>query len=247
MKESPTSLNVHLEIGYRNSPLAAERGDIIVAIDVLRCSSSIVTALANGAKAVLPVSTLSGARSLARKHGAILAGERKGKRPKGFQLGNSPLEFKGEVVRDRTVVVTTTSGTKAIILGKKGRNVLVGSFLNLDATVRLGVRLAESSSSGVSLVTAGRGGAFSLEDFLCAGAISEQLSQSGAKLDDGCMAASHAWRNVRSDLPSALRKGLHAKYLDSLGFGEDVDFVAKVNLFDIAVILKGDQVVAVKP
>jgi len=247
LKKSPSDINVYLGIGYRNSVAAAERKDIIVAIDVLRCSSSIVTALANGAKAVIPSSTLSEARSLAKRHDAILAGERKGKRPKGFELGNSPLEFKSEVVQGRIVVLTTTSGTKAIVLGKKGRGVLVGSFLNLDATVRRVCQLAEASGSGVSLVTAGKRGAFSLEDFLCAGAISDQLAQNGAELDDGCLASVHAWRDARSDLSSALREGLHARYLASLGFQDDVDFVAKLNLFDIAAVLEKDRIVAVKP
>jgi len=226
---------------------AAERKDIIVAIDVLRCSSSIVTALANGAKAVIPSSTLSEARALAKRHGAILAGERKGKKPEGFELGNSPLEFTREVVRGRTVVLTTTSGTRAIVLGKKGRNVLVGSFLNLDATVRLVCQLAEAMGSGVSLVTAGTRGAFSLEDFLCAGAISDQLVQNGTRLDDGCLASVHAWRGARSDLLSALREGLHAKRLASMGFSNDVNFAAKLNLFDIAAVLRKDRIVTVTP
>jgi len=247
LKRSPSNLNVHLEIGYRDSTAAVERGDIIVAIDVLRCSSSVVTALANGAKAVIPILTLEEAWSLAKAQGAVLAGERKGRRPKGFQLGNSPLEFKKEVVQGRTVVLTTTSGTKAIVLGKKGRNVLVGSFLNLDATVRLGSRLAEASGNGISLVTAGTRGFFSLEDFLCAGAMSDKLIQEGARLDDGCLASVYAWREARSNLVSALREGLHAKYLDSLGLAGDVSFAAKVNLFDIAAILKVDRVVAVRP
>lgn len=247
MKKSPTKFNVRLEIGYRNSATAAERGDVIVAIDVLRCSSSIVAALANGAKAVIPSSSLDEARSLAKVHEAVLAGERKGKRPKRFQLGNSPLEFKSEVVQRRTVVLTTTSGTKAIILGKKGRNVLIGSFLNLEATVRLASRLAKASKSGVSLVTAGTRGGFSLEDFLCAGGISDRLMRYGAKLDDGCLASVYAWREAQPNLCSALREGRHARYLDSIGFADDVDFSAKVNVFNIAAILRGNRIVAVKP
>lgn len=246
MRSSAKS-DVRLELGYRNSTAAAERGDVIIAIDVLRCSSSIVTALANGAKAVIPSTTLNEARSLAKTHRAILAGERKGKKPKGFQLGNSPLEFEKEVVQGRTIVLTTTSGTKAIVLGKKGRSVLVGSLLNLQATARLSARLAEASKRGISLVTAGTRGLFSLEDFLCAGAISDRFMGCGARLDDGCLAAVHAWRNARLDLRSALREGRHAKYLNSIGLGDDVDFCARVDVFDIAAIMKGSRIVAVTP
>lgn len=247
MRKTSTSTDVHLGIGYRESTSATERNDIIVAIDVLRCSSSIVTALANGAKSVIPSLTLGEARALAKRHHAILAGERRGKRPVGFELGNSPLEFTNEVVEGRTVVITTTSGTKAIVLGKKSRGVLVGSFLNLDATVKMLCQLVDRYEKGVSLVTAGKGGAFSLEDFLCAGAISDQLSRNGSTLDDGCLASVHAWRDARSDLSSALMEGLHAKYLVSLGFKDDVEFVARLNAFEIAAILSRDRIVAVKP
>jgi len=247
LKKLLTNLNVHLELGFRNSAVAVERRDVVVAIDVLRCSSSTVTALANGAKAVIPSLTLNEARALAKARGAILAGERKGRRPKGFQLGNSPLEFKEKVVHNRTIVLTTTSGTKAIVLSREARNVLVGSFLNLDATVRVGSRLAKASGSGISLVTAGRGGLFSLEDFLCAGAMSDKLIREGARLDDGCLASAYAWREARPNLFAALKEGFHAKRLCSLGFARDVEFAARVNLFSIAAILRGDRIVAVKP
>jgi len=247
LKKQPTKFNVRLEMGYRKSPVAADRRDIIVAIDVLRCSSSIVTALANGAKAIIPAISLSEARSLAKAHRAVLAGERKGIKPEGFQLGNSPLEFKRKAVEGRTVVLTSTSGTKAIVLGEKARGMLVGSFLNLEATARLCLRLVQTSRRGVSLVTAGTGGAFSLEDFLCAGAISRRLMQHNALLDDGCWASAHAWMDARSNLRSVIREGFHAKRLDSIHFSDDVDFCARVNVFDIAAVLKGDRIVAVKP
>jgi len=238
--------NVRLGIGYRSSLAAAERADIVVTIDVLRCSSSIVTALANGANAVMPVVSLREARSLARAHDAILAGERKGIKPAGFDLGNSPLEFKKATVQGRTIVLTTTSGTKAIVLGKKARNLLVGSLLNLNATAKLASRLARSSKSGISLITAGTSGKFSLEDFLCAGALSDLLAQEGGRLDDGCIASAYAYRGVRSDLCSAIGEGLHAEYLKSIDLVDDVMFSTQENLFDIAAVLRTDRVVAVK-
>jgi len=144
-------------------------------------------------------------------------------------------------------VLTSTSGTKAIVLGEKARGMLVGSFLNLEATARLCLRLVQTSRRGVSLVTAGTGGAFSLEDFLCAGAISRRLMQHNALLDDGCWASAHAWMDARSNLRSVIREGFHAKRLDSIHFSDDVDFCARVNVFDIAAVLKGDRIVAVKP
>lgn len=240
-------LSVRLGIGYRSSLIAAERGDVIVAIDVLRCSSTIVTALANGAKAVIPVKSVHEARSLSKRHGAILAGERKGLRQAGFELGNSPLEYRQEKVQGRVIVLTTTSGTKAIVLGKKAKEVLVGSFLNLSATATRASKTARSSRCGISLVTAGTQGRFSLEDFLCAGALSDLLAKKGASLDDGCISAARAYRESRSDLQSAMKEGVHAKYLESIGLGGDVGYCAQTDIFDIAAVYGSGRIIAVKP
>ncbi len=245
--KSKGEFNVHLGVGYSTSLAAVERDDIIIAIDVLRCSSSIVTALANGAKAVIPAHSLREARSLSKVHGAMLVGERRGIRPKGFELGNSPLEFRQERVKNKTIVMTTTSGTKAIVLGREARRLFVGSFLNLNATAKFGVRLAKSSGSGISLVTAGTRGKFSLEDFLCAGALSDLFSREGGILDDGCTASAYAYRWARSDLRSAIRAGVHAKYLRSIDLGDDVTFCTRIDLFEIAAVLKANLIVAVKP
>ena len=241
------SFEVHLGIGFKEAAKAAGKHDIIIAIDVLRCSSSIVTALAKGAKAVLPAASLSETRFLSKRYGAILAGERKGMRPRGFELGNSPLEFTREKVKGRTIVLTTTSGTRAIVLGKGAPSLLVGSLLNLNATAKLAGKLAKSSKSGISLITAGTSGRFSLEDFLCAGALSHLFVREGGMLDDGCIAAAHAYRRVQSDLCSAVREGFHARYLKSIGLADDVAYSTQVNLFDIAALLKADNIVAVKP
>lgn len=245
--KSKAELNVRLGIGYKSSLDAAKRGAVIIAIDVLRCSSSIVTGLANGAKAVIPAQSVRKARALSKMHGAILAGERRGLKPEGFELGNSPFEFTRKTVQGRTIVLTTTNGTKAILLGRKARNLLVGSLLNLSATAKLASRMAESSRCGITIVTAGKRGKFSLEDFLCAGALSDRFSRRGGELDDGCIAAAHAYREVSSDLGSAVREGLHARYLKSIDLDDDVTYCTQIDLFDIAAVLRKDRVVAVRP
>jgi len=244
---SVAEFSVRLGIGYSSSEAAAERGDVVVAIDVLRCSSSIVTALANGAKAVIPSKSLHEARALSKLHGAILAGERKGIKPAGFELGNSPLEFKQEKVRGRAIVLTTTSGIKAIVLAKKAREILVGSMLNLSATATHAGNTARSSRCGISLITAGTRGRFSLEDFLCAGALSDLLAKKEAALDDGCISAARAYRESSSDFYSAMKEGVHAKYLESIGLGDDVVFCAQKDIYDIAAVFRSDRIVAVKP
>ncbi|MBS7654517.1 2-phosphosulfolactate phosphatase, partial [Candidatus Bathyarchaeota archaeon] len=109
------SIKVNIEFLAKDSEKAAKRGDLIIIIDALRCCSSIVTALANGAEAIIPVKTLREAyRIHARNPKYLLAGERGGLKPRGFDLGNSPLEYTSERVHGKIILLTTTSGTTAI-------------------------------------------------------------------------------------------------------------------------------------
>ncbi len=103
-----------VELCVADADKAVERGDVIVVVDVLRSTSSIVNALANGAKSIVPVATLTEAYALHRLHPEyLLVGEREGRKPKGFHLGNSPLEFSSERVSGMDLIMTTTSGTLA--------------------------------------------------------------------------------------------------------------------------------------
>ena len=120
----PSALRMNVEVFFTaNSPSEDDlRGTTVVAIDVLRACSTIVTALANGAKAVIPVSDMVQAGRLAANLDAdtgLLGGERGGKRIDGFQVGNSPAEYTPEAVHDRTVVLTTTNGTQTIAQAKQ--------------------------------------------------------------------------------------------------------------------------------
>ncbi|MDH5596295.1 MAG: 2-phosphosulfolactate phosphatase, partial [Candidatus Bathyarchaeota archaeon] len=125
-------LSLNLELSAKDTLKAVSRKDVLVVIDVLRCCSTIVMALANGAKEVIPTKTIREAQALHKKHPEfLLAGERKGLKPIGFNLGNSPLEFSSNIVKEKHVVLTTTSGTKAICSSKKARWVLIGAFFNV--------------------------------------------------------------------------------------------------------------------
>ena len=146
-----------------------------VMFDILRASSTVSTALANGCKQVLPVMEITDAFEVANnlpENTFLLGGERGAVKVSGFHLGNSPLEYTSQVVQGKTVVLTTTNGTKATRLAAAGAGkVLIGSLLNVSAVSK---RLLELNQD-VVLVCAGTRGKFSLEDTMAAGMVVQQL------------------------------------------------------------------------
>lgn len=239
---------VNLEIFAKDASKAVRRGDVIIVIDVLRCSSTIIAALANGAKGIIPAKTLREARAYRQEHPEfMLAGERKGMKPRGFDLGNSPLEFSPETIREKHVILTTTSGTMAISLAKNGRWTLIGALLNVKAVVEAAMKIAEKEQTGISLVLAGKKGHFSLEDFLCAGAIVGSLPTERVKHSDDALAALLAFQQARGSLSRIVQLGNHAQFLESLGFEEDVKFCCQLDAFAVVPVYKGGVIVPLDP
>ncbi len=141
-------------------------------IDVLRASTTIITALAHGAERVRPVLAIDEARSLAAGAGALLGGERGGRKIAGFDLGNSPLEYTRERVGGRAIVITTTNGTAALHACSDAAEVLVGAIVNRSAVAAAARSLArQRGATDIHLVCAGTDGAVTEEDVLAAGAI----------------------------------------------------------------------------
>ena len=240
------TLNVPTDLVFTEKDIAkaVQRGDVIIVIDVLRCSSTIVTALANAAEGVIPTKTVKEARAFHKKHPEfILAGERGGIKLKGFDLGNSPLEFSPQKVKGKHIILTTTSGSKAIISSKKAKHVLTGAFLNAEATAKAASKIAEREETGISLISSGTRGHFSLEDFICAGAIAEGLSADNVEYSDAVSAALLAFQQARKSLERVIQSGHHARYLISQGFEEDVKFCCQLNVFKIVPFLKDGTVV----
>ena len=224
-------VQVDLELWARDAGKAVDRGDLIIVIDVLRSGTSILNALTNGAEAVIPAGSLKEAYKLHNQHPEyLLVGERRGRMPKGFDLGNSPLEFTRERINGKRLVMTTTSGTEALARSRLASWVLVGVFLNAEAVARKAEEIAAKEGAGISLVLAGERGGFSLEDFLCAGAIVEELSAMNFNLSDKVQAALLAFRQAKSDLTGSVMEAEHAKHLVRLGFKGDVDFACQLNV-----------------
>lgn len=204
---------------------------VAVVFDVLRATSTFVTALGHGAAAIIPVETIEEALEARRRDPSLLlAGERNGL-PIGadltgsvaFDLGNSPREFAAERVAGRTIVSTTTNGTRALRACAGARVVLASSFLNLDTTARYVERI---SAGRVIVVCAGTFEETALEDVLGAGAFVERLA--ATSLGDGARIALETWKGLGGNVEGALAASRNgAKLLSIPGLAGDVPFCAR--------------------
>lgn len=214
-------------------------GGTVVAIDVLRATTTIVHALAAGAKQVIPCLEINEARDLASRvhRGSLLGGERRGLRIDGFDLGNSPSEYTRERVAGKTIVMTTTNGTSALMYATGASHVLIGAFVNLSAVC---ARLADSAD--IHLLCAGTRGEITREDTLLAGAIVERFSRLEPQhidLNDQAMIAAEAWNCVAGDgvtrveLTEALRETQGGRNVAGIGHVADIETAAHMDKFDV--------------
>ncbi len=216
-----------------------------VVFDVLRATTSMVTALANGAKSILPVSEIPQALLLARANpGALLAGERDGLRIRAaqtggvdFDFGNSPREFTAERVRGKTIVMTTTNGTRALQSCKHASRVFACSFLNLKATV---AAVQASAAQQLIVICAGTFEEAAYEDTLAAGALCDSVwTMFGAGATDAAHVAREIYLDGQGDLLKAFQHSRNARRL--LGRSElsaDVPFCAQRDTVDLVAELK---------
>lgn len=215
-------------------PKRISHQEVCVVIDVLRATSTIVTALANGAKCVIPARTVAQAKRM-KVENVLICGERGGVKPNGFDLGNSPTEYFG--VRGKEIVLTTTNGTKAISM-INAQVIYAACFLNLRQIVK-----HLSGHMHVTLICSGQDGKVAYEDALCAGAIVHELGRD--ELTDAAKMAKELWEiHEKGDLLGALLRAEHAQELIKYGFSEDVSFCAQKDLYDTVPIFSKDRFVA---
>jgi len=206
-----TSMHWHCHELFHRMPPGAVAGGIAIVIDVLRASTTIVTALTHGAAGVRPVLTIDEARALAASGGPgsdmLLGGERGGRRIDGFDLGNSPLEYAPARVAGRRIVITTTNGTAALNACTSAAEVLIGGIVNRSAVAARARSLAMvHGTANVHLVCAGTDGHVTEEDLLAAGGILDAASRlPGAERDSLDAAATAALDTFRSVLSAAAR------------------------------------------
>ncbi|MCI0536405.1 MAG: 2-phosphosulfolactate phosphatase [Verrucomicrobiales bacterium] len=228
---------------------------VCVVFDILRATSSMITALANGAVAILPVSAISEALALReRQCDLLLAGERNGLRIRrdltggiDFDLANSPREFTREIVRGKTIVMTTTNGTRALRACQGASTVLVGSFLNLNAVAAV----IEATPPGQLLVVcSGTHEEASYEDALAAGALCDLIWQSwaSAHVADSAQIARDLFLGTRGNLLAAMGHSRNARRLLSLPeLADDVPYCLDLNTTRVLAVLRPDGRVITKP
>ncbi len=213
---------------------------IVVILDILRASSAICTAFANGATEIIPVADIITAREYKAK-GYLVAAERDGFVLDFADFGNSPFNFTRDKVEGKTIVYSTTNGTGIIKLASTAYMTVIGSFLNLTALSDWLI----SQDKDVMLFCAGWKDKFNIEDTICAGAISEKLLAAGkhATICDSTIAAIDLWTLAKDDLPgyidkSAQRTRLRDKGLDDcIKFCLTPDFTEKIPVIKNGVLV----------
>lgn len=215
---------------------------IVVVIDVLRATSSIVYGISNGASAIIPVANVEDCLQYSQKD-YLLAAERNGEVVEGYDFGNSPFSYTKEKVAGKTVVLTTTNGTKALHMAREtAYQVVIGSFLNLQTLCGW---LKEQDRS-VLLLCAGWKDAFNLEDTLFAGAVVSDLRKDFDHFDDSSIAAEDLYQLAKTDLRKYLHKSSHSHRLAALNIEEDVKFCLQLNICDAIPVLVGDTLIALE-
>ncbi|MCR8642427.1 2-phosphosulfolactate phosphatase [Paenibacillus sp. N1-5-1-14] len=208
----------------------------VIVIDVLRATSTIVTAFEHGCKEILPAETIGEAKSMYQE-GDMLGGERFCRKIIGFQLGNSPFEYMTSTINDSRIVMTTTNGTKAVRRAQKAEHILIGSFLNARACAEMAAELQRD----IAILCAGTNTQFALEDGLAAGCIADHLMQmkADAEINDFGRSMIAAFKHEASNLTEVMAQSVNGRKLARNGFGTDIAYCAKKDVSAIVPIWNG--------
>jgi 2-phosphosulfolactate phosphatase len=214
-----------------------------VVFDILRATSTFITALQNGAKEIIPVSEIPEAVACREQQpDVLLAGERDGVKIRAaqsggidFDFGNSPREFRPEKVRGKIIVSTTTNGTRALRACARAKIVLASSFLNLAATAKY---LNQSPVEEILLICAGTGEGVALEDVLAAGALAGLV---GGDYSDATEIAARTFLSAKADLPAVIASSQNARRLLAIpDLRADVAFCAQRDIFKTVAVMNAD-------
>ena len=236
--------------GHQLTP-ADVHGRVILVIDVLRASTTVAVALANGAKAVIPFESsdevIDRAKQFERSD-VLLAGERRMHAIPGFDLGNSPREYTRQAVEGKTVLLTTTNGT-VVLAGLQGaRDVVVASYVNYSAVSAM-IRAAARGAADVAIVCAGRDKQFALEDAACAGRFARAVTRrlANVRLNDAAQACALLDKRYGDGLDRLFEDSEHGRALAEAGFAEDLVLCAEVDSHPVIPIYQDRQITKLGP
>ena len=223
-------------------PLYKEEFDIIVVIDVLRATSAICTAFHHGIKELIPVSTIEEAKKY-QEQGFLVGAERQGKIVEGFDFGNSPYYYMNPELEGKTIVLSTTNGTKSINIAKDAGNVVIGALSNLDV---LKTWLSEQNKNVLCLCS-GWQNKFNLEDTICAGAILDHMLATGKfrSEEDASIAAKYLFLSAKDNILGYLKASSHRRRLKNLNLNEDIKYCLTPNTAPVIPVLQDKKLVAI--
>lgn len=208
------------------------KNKIVVVIDMFRATSVIVTALSNGCKEVIPYltieETLEHSKTLNRED-YILGGERKAVKIEGFDLSNSPLEYTEEVVKNKSVLMTTTNGTRTLAKSIGAKRIFIGAMINAKSVAKKLLDINED----VVIINAGTNGNFSMDDYICSGYIINEMLKHEKSLDltDIAKTANKIYEE-NSDIISYVKQATHYLVMKSLRLDEDIEYCIKKSIVD---------------
>ncbi|HET9797517.1 MAG TPA: 2-phosphosulfolactate phosphatase, partial [Gemmatimonadaceae bacterium] len=208
-------------------------------------------ALANGARTIIPLESSEDVAARAKQFergSMLLAGERRMLRMDGFDLGNSPREHTREQVEGKTVLLTTTNGTHALLAVQGARDVVVASYVNLTAVCAM-LRAALRGGADITIVCAGQDRQFALEDAACAGRYVSQIVKRlhSVELNDAALAASLIDRRYGDNLMRLFETAAHGRALAAAGFEEDLAACAAVDSYPVIPIYQDRQITKLGP
>ena len=236
--------------GHQLTP-ADLQGRVVLVIDVLRASTTVAAALANGAKAVIPFESsdevIARAKQFERSD-VLLAGERRMHAIPGFDLGNSPREYSREAVEGKTVLLTTTNGTVALAGLQGARDVVVASYVNYSAVSAM-IRAAARGAADVAIVCAGRDRQFALEDAACAGRFARGLTRrlANVRLNDAAQACCLMDKRYGDQLDRLFEDSEHGRALAEAGFADDLIVCGHVDAHPVIPIYQDRQITKLGP
>lgn len=207
---------------------------IAVVVDVLRATSTIVTSLNSGCKEVIPVVEIEEAMEISRNYereSYLLAGERNALKIEGFDLSNSPAEYVREVVEDKSIIFTTTNGTKAIRRAEGAKKVILGALINAEAVSDYIL----SHRDDVAFICAGTEGRFSLDDILAVGSIIHRMDngEHSLEFDDLAIVCRYMYEQHSNNLDSIMQKSRHYNVLEETEYYEDLEYCLKEDIISI--------------
>lgn len=221
-------------------PATLESATVVV-VDVVRATTTLVEALANGARAIYATASTEEAVKLAQSLGredTLLCGERKGSKVPGFDLGNSPREFTRAAVGGKRLVMSTTNGTRALAKGQHSARLLTGAFTNLSAVAR-----AVDGADRIVVLCAGREGRFTLDDALCAGYLVRKVQGERECVMNDASQAVAAWAGFREPTRKFLETTDGGRALVEIGLGEDLDVCAEIDRHDVVAEMRNQAFV----